>query len=131
MTNGPLVYPNVPKFLVSYLKEVLPSDWVVSTVVPKIRTPKMVIIRLVTGREIADIRSVMNVNLMTWGTTWEESLDSALMVDSKMRGLNNYPSGPVLNVSTTVMPFPSGDGTDVETPVSSASYALIVLSENS
>lgn len=126
-----LIFPNSVKMLVQYLKANLPSGTVVSSVIPANRSSNMVIVRLSGGSEGSYWMGTNSFNLMSFSTSWEKAYDLALEVDAVMRVLDLNPGPlPIISMTTTVLPFPSGDGITAETPVYSASYQMTVSAQS-
>lgn len=132
MLLGPLKFSNHQKEVVQFLKTKFPADVFIGSRVPTTRKDKMIIVINGGGTTLEDIRGTNRINLMIWyGNTWESCYDFALDVDSVMRGINDVEHTNIIDCQTVVLPSPTGDGENVNVPVYSCAYDLIIASYNS
>lgn len=117
--------------VVKTLREALPSDVFTGIKIPSKRPQKMVIVIDGGGSLLSPTTRSQRINLMMWGgTTWEETGIFANEVDFIMRGVGAQPYSRIIWAEVVTFPVPSGDGQSSETPVYSAAYDLIIVSEN-
>lgn len=123
---------NVQKEIIQRIRARVPVTTFVGSIVPTTKKDVMIIVINAGGTKISEVISLTKINVMVWGgKTWEESFDLAIEVDYIINGLNDLEEkSQIINIETSVLPVPSGDGERMETPVYSCSYDVYSVSEN-